>query len=410
MNRKLIFLLFFLLILAMDLYAWRGLRHLFALQMKGTMVFNIVYWGLTLLMLAALAWTGTVFRHHRDPSLFYRVTLVLGIFLMLFVPKLLFNAFQLLGDLTLGVTRLVDREADFPMIRKFFLIPGSIAGVLLMTGFATGMAVGKTNLKVFRKEIGIPGLPEPFSGTRIVQISDFHLAGFHNNPEHIKKVVEQVNRLEPDMIVFTGDMVHNFSEEMDPFMDILKGLKAPLGKYAILGNHDYGRYFRWNSREEEAANLEKVKSQIRAAGFDLLLNEHRTIPLNGQAIELVGVESWGKPPFPKEGDLDRALSGTDPSRVKILLSHDPSHWDLKVRGKENIPLTLSGHTHGFQVGFEIGKFRWSPSRWAYPHWAGLYHENGQYLYVNRGVGFTGFPGRVGIRPEITLLTLVRDQP
>ncbi|HER08608.1 MAG TPA: metallophosphoesterase [Bacteroides sp.] len=405
MNRKLIFLLFTLFILIMDLYASRGIRNLLHIQSDHAVVFRIIYWGITLMMLSALVWSGSVFQRQRDPVIFHRVTLVLGIFLMYFVPILLFNAFQLAGDLTSGMTWLFAREADFHGLRKFFLIPGAIAGILLFAGFGMGMVRGVTNIKIFREEIGIPGLPEPFSGIRVVQISDFHLAGFHHRPDHIRKAVDLVKAIGPDLILFTGDMVHNFAEEMDPFMDILKSLKAPLGKYAILGNHDYGAYYSWNSETEKRANLEKVKSQVRKAGFDLLLNEHRTIALNGTAVELVGVENWGKAPMPQEGDLDRAMAETDPSAIKILLTHDPHHWLLHVRGRKDIPLTLSGHTHGFQFGFEIGKFKWSPSAWMYDHWAGLLRENGQYLYVNRGIGYTGFPGRVGIRPEITLLTL-----
>ena len=207
------------------------------------------------------------------------------------------------------------------------------------------------------------------------------------------------------MMCFTGDLVHNFSEEVDPFTGILNELEAPMGKYAVLGNHDYGVYFKWDSKDKEDANLERVKAQYRASGFDLLLNEHRTIGLNGDSLEIIGVENWGKPPFPQKGELEKAMSGVDPDRIKILLSHDPSHWDLQVSNREDIHLTLSGHTHGMQFGLEIGKFRWSPSKWAYRQWAGLYHKNGQQLYVNRGLGYTGFPGRVGIRPEITLLTL-----
>jgi predicted MPP superfamily phosphohydrolase len=177
----------------------------------------------------------------------------------------------------------------------------------------------------------------------------------------------------------------------------------------VLGNHDYGHYFNWDGPREEEENLSQVKANIRKTGFDLLLNEHRTVWHDGSAIEILGVENWGKPPFPQKGDLIAALEGCEPERVKILLSHDPSHWDLKIRGKEAIDLTLSGHTHGMQFGIEIGDFRWSPSRWAYRQWAGLYSENGQYLYVNRGLGYTGFPGRVGIRPEITLIDLQRPE-
>jgi len=297
---------------------------------------------------------------------------------------------------------------DASVIRKYFLMAGAAAGLFLFFAFGMGIIRGRTNVKVFRETIQIPGLPESFQGLKIVQLSDIHLAGFFNNPAHIRDVVQKVNRLEPDIFLFTGDLVHNFSEEVDPFVDILKELKAPMGKYAVLGNHDYGHYFNWASDAEEEANLERVKAQFRASGFDLLLNEHRILSLNGDSLQILGVENWGKPPFPQLGDLSEALKGSDPEGIKILLSHDPSHWDLQVREKENIQLTLSGHTHGMQLGVEIGKFKWSPSRWTYKHWAGLYRENGQYLYVNRGLGYTGFPGRVGIRPEITLITLAGD--
>jgi predicted MPP superfamily phosphohydrolase len=287
---------------------------------------------------------------------------------------------------------------------------GAVAGIFLFFSFGMGMIRGRTNVKVFRENIAISGLPESFHGLKVVQLSDIHLAGFFNHPDHIRKVVEKVNQLEPDLILFTGDLVHNFSEELDPFVDILNQLDAPLGKFAVLGNHDYGHYYEWPSKAEEAANLDRVKSQFRASGFDLLLNEYRTISLNGHSLQIIGVENWGKPPFPQYGNLGEALEGSNPDLVKILLSHDPSHWNLRVREQEDIELTLSGHTHGMQLGLEIGNFRWSPSSWTYKHWAGLYRENDQYLYVNRGLGYTGFPGRVGIRPEITFITLSEEDP
>jgi predicted MPP superfamily phosphohydrolase len=398
-------LLFTLFIFGTDLYAFRGIHHLIGTAPRGNLALALIFWGITGAMLAALVWAGSRFQQLRDPSRFFGTSLIIGIFLMLYVPKLVFNMFQLLGDITRLAARLMDGTGA--PVQKWFLIPGAVTGLLLLIAFGMGMLHGRTNVKLFSQEIGIDGLDHAFEGLRIVQLSDLHLAGFYNHPDYVKKVVDRVNDLEPDLILFTGDMVHNFSEEMEPFMLILDQLQAPLGKYAVLGNHDYGHYYRWTNEAEERANLERVKEQIRAAGFDLLLNEHRTIALNGSVLEIVGVENWGKPPFPQKGDLSKAMEGTRAGRFKILMSHDPSHWDLRVRGKESIALTLSGHTHGMQFGFEIGKFRWSPSRWTYKHWAGLYGENGQWLYVNRGLGFTGFPGRVGIRPEITLLTLNR---
>jgi len=403
MRPLIIFAFFVLFMLAMDLYALRGIQHLFFSERNTNTVFLYIYWGITLVTLVALIFAGSRFQQLRDPSRFFGIMLIMGIFLMLYVPKLFFNLIQLLGDLSSYLASLVRHKEG--SLKNWFLIPGAVIGLFIFISFGMGMARGRTQVKVFQESIQIPKLPPAFSELRIVQLSDIHLAGFYNHPQHIRRVVDRVNKLEPDLICFTGDMVHNFSEEVDPFVDILQQLEAPLGKYAILGNHDYGTYFNWKSKEEESANLERVKSQIRASGFDLLLNEHRTISLNGDSLTIVGVENWGKPPFPQYGDLDRALSGLSTDRIKILLSHDPSHWDLRVKEREDIALTLSGHTHGMQFGIEIGKFRWSPSRWTYRHWAGLYQENGQQLYVNRGLGYTGFPGRVGIRSEITLLTL-----
>jgi len=406
MRPLIIITIFALFILAMDFYALRGIQHLFSPGRDMKPLFYYLYWGVTFLMIVTLIVAGFLFQQQRDPSRFFGIMLIMGIFLMLYIPKLLFNATQLLGDLSSLVLSLFRNDPS--ILRKWILIPGLLLGVLTLIAFGMGMARGRTNVKVFRETVHISQLPVSFSGLRLVQLSDIHLAGFYRHPSYIEKVVNQVNQMEPDLICFTGDMVHNFSEELDPFIEILNQLEAPLGKFAVLGNHDYGSYYNWTSREEEAANLQRVKEQIRAAGFDLLLNEHRIISLNGDSLTIIGVENWGKPPFPQFGELERAMSGVKPDQSKILLSHDPSHWDLQVDNREDIDLTLSGHTHGMQFGIEIGKFKWSPSKWTYRHWAGLYGENGQQLYVNRGLGYTGFPGRIGIRPEITLLTLQSD--
>ncbi len=403
MRSLIIFSLISLFVVAIDLYAFRGIQQMISLQPQGQRVLAILFWGLTVLMLGGLVWAGSQFQDMRDPSRFFYVMLVMGIFLMCYVPRIFFNVTQLLSDITLLLARLL--RGDAGSIRTYFLITGSVIGFILFIGFGMGMIRGRTNIKVFRHGIQIHTLPDSFKGVKIVQLSDIHLAGFYHHPGHIQHMVNMVNQLEPDLILFTGDLVHNFSEEVDPFVDILNGLKAPLGKYAVLGNHDYGHYYNWASEAEERNNLDRVKKQIRASGFDLLLNEYRTISVNGQSLEVIGVENWGKPPFPQFGDLSGAMAGTDSALVKILMSHDPSHWDQQVRRKEKIHLTLSGHTHGMQFGIEIGKFKWSPARWTYKYWGGLYNENGQHLNVNRGFGFTGFPGRVGIKPEITLLTL-----
>ncbi|MCK4745540.1 MAG: metallophosphoesterase, partial [Bacteroidales bacterium] len=256
-----VFVFFTLFVIAMDLYAYRGIHHLLGMIPQGYGLFTWIFWGLSLAMLASLVWAGTQFQKMRDPSLFFGVMVVMGIFLMLYVPKLFFNAIQLIGDLTqLMVSLFNDRPLP---IRKWFLIPGAVIGLLLFLGFGLGMLRGRTNVKVFSEEVKIDGLPYEFNGLRIIQLSDLHLAGFYNRPDHIRHVVERVNSLEPDLILFTGDMVHNFSDELDPFTGILEGLRAPLGKFAVLGNHDYGHYYKWESDSEEQANLDRVKEQIR---------------------------------------------------------------------------------------------------------------------------------------------------
>lgn len=398
-------LLITLFVLVTDLYTFRGIQHLAGMEFSGHRIYTLIFWGISLLVYTAVLWAGSQFRQLRDPSRFSGIMLVMGIFLMIYLPKLLFCAAQLAGDVTVLLARLFHAHAD--TLRIYFLRAGVATGGLLMFAFGMGMIRGKTNVKVYRKEIPVIQLPAGLEGLKIVQISDIHLAGFYHQQGYIRELVERINGLGPELLVFTGDMVNNFSEETDPFTGILDQLEAPLGKFAILGNHDYGHYFAWGSEAEKRANLERLKQQIRASGFDLLLNEHRKIERNGSILEIVGVENWGKPPFPQYGDLEAAMLGNDPDHFKVLLSHDPSHWDLKIRGKQPVALTLSGHTHAMQFGIELGRFRWSPSKWTYRHWAGLYREGDQFLYVNRGLGFIGYPGRVGIRPEITLLTLTR---
>ena len=205
--------------------------------------------------------------------------------------------------------------------------------------------------------------------------------------------------------MFTGDLVNNSSYEIDEFLPLLKKLKAKYGKYSILGNHDYGDYSNWSSDEEKQANFERMISLQEEAGFEVLRNENRQIKIEGESIQLVGLENWGQPPFPQYGNLNKAMMGVEEDKVTILLSHDPSHWDAEVLNKTNIDLTLAGHTHGMQFGIEIPGFKWSPVQFKYPRWGGLYTENNQHLYVNRGIGYIGVAARVGISPEVTVLEL-----
>jgi len=292
--------------------------------------------------------------------------------------------------------------------RKFV---SQIALALAALPFATllyGVFKGKYNYKVLKYQLEFDDLPEAFDGFKITQITDIHSGSF-DNKEKIEYAIDLVNEQESDVILFTGDIVNNFATEMDPWIDSFKKLEAKTGKYSILGNHDYGDYSDWKSEEAKSENFENIKKIHPKIGFDLLLNENRYLEKDGQKIALVGVENWGKG-FNKAGDLEKASEGINKDDFKVLLSHDPSHWEYKVKENDfNYQLTLSGHTHGLQFGIEIpGIIKWSPAKYAYKQWAGLYKEFGRYINVNRGFGFHAFPGRVGIWPEITVIELKKS--
>lgn len=293
-----------------------------------------------------------------------------------------------------------------PTRRKFI---SSIAIGVAAIPFASllyGMYRGKYNFRVLKYTLHFEDLPEAFDGYRITQISDIHSGSFDNH-EKIEYAVNLVKEQKSDTILFTGDLVNNKTTEMLPWKELFSQLKAKDGVYSVLGNHDYGDYIDWNSEAEKAQNLEDLKFLQKEMGYDLLLNESRFIERDGQRIAIIGVENWGKGGFKKSGDLKKASENIHKNDFKILLSHDPSHWDeVVLKDDYHYHLTLSGHTHGMQFGIEIpGWVKWSPIKWRYKHWAGIYKELGQYINVNRGFGYLGYPGRVGIWPEITVIEL-----
>jgi predicted MPP superfamily phosphohydrolase len=264
----------------------------------------------------------------------------------------------------------------------------------------------KYNYQVVKQRLRFQNLPAAFNGLKIVQISDVHSGSF-NNKGAVQQGVDKILKLKPDLILFTGDLVNNKAEEMLDYIDVFKQLAAPLGVYSVLGNHDYGDYVQWESKEQKTENLDRLKQVHGQMGWRLLLNENVLIERDGHKIALLGIENWSaKANFPKYGKMDQAHPGTEEVPFKILMSHDPSHWEAEVLNKYNdIDLMLSGHTHGMQFGVEVPWLRWSPVQYVYKQWAGLYESGHQKLYVNRGFGFIGYPGRVGILPEISLLEL-----
>ena len=298
------------------------------------------------------------------------------------------------------------KEFTLPERRKFLSIMGLGLAAIPFGALLYGMYKGKYNFKVLRYTLEFDDLPAGFHDYQITQISDVHSGSFDDRKK-IEYAVDLINKQNSDVILFTGDMVNNMATEMEPWAELFTTLEAKDGKFSVLGNHDYGDYVAWETEEAKHQNLEDLKNLQRNMGFDLLLNENRFLQKGGDKIALVGVENWGRGGFKKAGDLKKAVANVDKDDFKILMSHDPSHWeDVVLHDAYHYHLTLSGHTHGMQFGIEIpGWIKWSPVKWRYKYWAGIYQELGQYINVNRGFGFLGYPGRVGIWPEITVITL-----
>ncbi|MGV8135200.1 MAG: metallophosphoesterase [Mangrovibacterium sp.] len=344
--------------------------------------------------------------------------LTVNFFIGLFLGKLLIAVVMLIGDIFL-VLRMIFRflfsfiEGKAAIVKEGSTVSRSqfISQTALLLGglLTSGLAFGMTNryrYKVRRERVTLEGLPRAFKGMKIAQISDIHSGSF-DDAGAVAEGVEAIMREKPDLILFTGDLVNDLATEIVPYIDVFKKLEAPLGVYSVLGNHDYGDYVQWPSQESKTQNLEQLKQHHAELGWKLLLNEHVILERNQERISLIGIENWGARAFTKYGNLKKAASGLDASIFKILMSHDPSHWDAEVRKDfPDIALTLSGHTHGMQFGIEIPGFKWSPVQYMYKQWAGLYREGNQYLYVNRGYGFIGYQGRLGILPEIAVIELI----
>lgn len=336
----------------------------------------------------------------------------IGFFLAFFVPKILIFVLLFGEDivrvLVAGFSKLTHSGETFtvPSRRTFLSRLALGVAAIPFASFLYGMYQGRYNFRVLKYTLYFEDLPEAFDGYRISQISDVHCGSFDNS-EKIQYGIDLVNEQGSDMIFFTGDLVNNKASELEGWTERFGGLKARDGVYSVLGNHDYGDYAEWPSPEAKKANLSALKNAHRDMGWDLLLNEHRLVEKNGQRLAIVGVENWGAGGFKKAGDVELASEGLGATDFKILLSHDPSYWQEKIKkDPKNYQLTLSGHTHGMQFGIEIpGWFRWSPVQYRYENWAGIYEEFGRYINVNRGFGYLAYPGRVGIWPEVSVIEL-----
>lgn len=410
------FLFFLVLLLLIDLYFFQSIKTIFnpLHEVKRYWAYRI-YWGITVAGLLFTLFSLITYQNPVVPRIYYLY--VFCFLLILFVSKLIGSLPLMLEDVSRLVKWLVAffQKGGMPqntagMSRGKFISYSALG--LAAIPFSTmlfGMVKTAFDFKLRRVKIPIANLPEAFEGMKIIQISDIHSGSFIS-AAHFKNAVELINQENPDAVFFTGDLVNDRASEAEPFIEVWKTLKAKFGVFSILGNHDYGDYVIWENAEDKKANFARLLEIHKEMGWDLLRNEHRIIEKDGQKIALLGVENWGSSMrFPKKGDMQAAQYNLEDVPVKILLSHDPSHWDAVITQHYNdVDLTLSGHTHGFQFGIEIPGMKWSPSQYVYPHWAGHYTQNNQHLYVNRGLGFLGYLGRVGIRPEITVLELSRN--
>ncbi|NQX42066.1 hypothetical protein SAMN05421820_110219 [Pedobacter steynii] len=424
MGRLPVFIFLSVLLLAFDYYCYRAILSVFKNWKPQTRkLFTVIWWGYTTLLVI-----GVFTSFYANLFLSMKSVILVAYFLTV-ACKLVMLPFLIVDDLRRFIIKLsrsvkpssgpladptmpetiTQPLPGEPISRSSFLVKaGLITAAIPLTSLTWGIAKGAYDYKVKRRTLILPNLPASFEGMKLGQISDIHSGSFYN-PRAVLGGVEMLLAEKPDLIFFTGDIVNDMATEMRDYQDIFSKVKAPLGVYSVLGNHDYGEYhFGKGPSAAKAKNLQDVIKTHQLMGWDLLMNEHRRLKINGEEIGILGIENWGTGRFPKYGRMDLATKDTDDLPVKLLLSHDPSHWRAEVLPKySQIDAMFSGHTHGMQFGVRTEDFQWSPVQYIYKEWAGLYQEKNQQLYVNVGYGFLGYPGRVGILPEITIFELKR---
>lgn len=404
-----------LLLLVIDYYIFDAVKSISKKASAGRItLFSYIWWGYSILLILGVF--SAIFL-----NLFLSLrAVILVAFFLTFVTKFCFILFLFVDDIRRGITWLIKKFSPVkepalkidtvsqPISRSEFLVKaGIVVAAVPFASLTWGIAKGGYDYQVKRQTLILPNLPKAFEGIKLGQISDIHSGSFYNK-KAVAGGVDMLLAEKPDFIFFTGDLVNDMASEMKDYQDIFSKVKAPLGVFSVLGNHDYGDYhFGREASPAKAKNLADVKKIHQLMGYDLLLNENRRLRVDGEEIAILGVENWGAGRFMKYGKLDLAMQNTDDAPVKLLMSHDPSHWRAQVLDHPDIDVMFSGHTHGMQFGVRTKEYQWSPIEYIYKEWAGLYKEKQQQLYVNVGYGFLGYPGRVGILPEITIFELKR---
>ena len=406
---KLLFLISLLFIL--DIYFYIGIVSTINKLLNNKIVFKIIYWLVCILIYAGIIYIVINYTKKTPSIRFNNNIIYTSLFFVVFSAKLIGSIPLVIDDL-LRIFRYIfafcsDPNHSHDINRLSFLRKSALVfSGTLFASLLIGMKWGRYNFKKNYQDIFIHNWPSDLEDYKIIQISDLHLGSF-NSIEKLEEVVDLINKELPDIVVFTGDLVNNYYHEAIPYIETLKKIKAKNGKFSVLGNHDYCDYvmLKRNSIEWKK-NFKNLLALEKEAGFDLLLNQSRKVTLGNSRFNIVGVENWGAGNFNKDGDLNKAMKNVNTNLPTILLSHDPSHWNnIVLKSKYNIDLQLSGHTHGMQFGIEIPGFKWSPAKYRYKEWAGLYQKNGKQIYVNRGLGHLGYAGRVGIMPDISILNI-----
>ncbi len=404
------FLVFTAIVLLFDLLTFKGIRAICqTTSLKTRILIYVIFWAVNFFVLFLSL--SIYLRNQVGPPHYFNIFYyMVGLLVLIYVPKFIFLLFYFLDNLLLFSRFVIKRFCKAKYLqttgnRWYIAKTGLVIAVIPFFVVLYGFFYGRFDFRIVNQVIEFQKLPDGFDGFKIVHISDLHLGGFYGHEKHVEKAVQLINTADADLVVITGDLINNFAGELYGWDKIFIQIQAHHGKFAVLGNHDYGDYSRWDTPEQKQENFEQIKEFFNKIGFSLLNDQNVKLNYGGDSIAIIGIENWGKPPFAYYGDLDIAMVGTSGIPFKILLSHDPSRWETEVVGITDISLTLAGHTHGMQIGIEKGSVSWSPAKFIFPQWGGLFQVNGQKIYVNRGLGFVGFPARIGMDPEITIITL-----
>jgi len=389
-----------ILILVVDILTFYWLQSITRLITSQFLIsiINIIFWFFTIGLISSIIILKSRLDSINSRQRQLLVTSLYGLTISSLIPKAIF---VIIFSLIYFANNMFTEKESLILVPLAGLFSGFLPFFVIIYGIFRTLY----RFKIHHVKLKFNNLPNSFNGLRIIHISDLHLGSFNFRYHILDRAIKIINQSKPDFIFFTGDLVNNYAWELKGWTNVLKQLEAKKGKYSVLGNHDYGDYNQWKSANAKQANFESIKYFYKKIDYKLLLNESVIIENDLKKIAIIGVENWGNPPFKQYGDLKKSLKAVKDIPFKILLSHDPTHWNQEVIDKTNIALTLSGHTHGMQAGITIKSKEWSPIKYKYKHWAGLYKKNNQYLYVNRGLGWLGFPGRLGMRPEITSIEL-----